>query len=125
LNITQEFGTGGHVIRGYSQGSIRINERSYTRSLIVTPNQLRPDWQPQTLTELSQAHLDPIIELKPEVVLLGVGARLRFPGSGVMGYFRGRGIGMEVMTTAAACRTYNLLMSEGRAVAAALLIRDP
>jgi uncharacterized protein len=123
LNITQEVGEARYMIRAYGEGRIVINERSFARSLIVTPDHLDPDWQPQVLAELSAVHLEPIAALKPEVVLLGVGHRLRFPGRETMNFFLQRGIGIEAMDTAAACRTFNLLMAEGRAVAAALLIR--
>ncbi len=111
------------MIRGYREGLIVVNEQSFARSLIVTPDHLNPDWQPQTLAELRCSHLESIAALRPEVVLLGAGQRLRFPGPEIMRYFLQRGVGMEVMDTAAACRTYNLLMSEERAVAAALLVR--
>lgn len=123
MDITQEFGGGRYLIRGYEAGRIRINEEIYTRSLIVTPQHLVPEWPPRSLEELREAHLESIIALKPEVVLLGTGPRLQFPAPSVMGFFRQRAIGVEAMDTAAACRTYNVLMSEGRSVAAALLVR--
>lgn len=122
MNITQDFGGGRYVIRSYDQGCIVVNERSFHRSLIVAPELFDPDWEPQSLAELSPSHLDPVIALKPEVVLLGTGLRLQFPAREITALMRQRAIGIEVMNTAAACRTYNLLMSEGRAVAAALLV---
>lgn len=65
-----------------------------------------------------------LIALKPELVLLGTGSALRFPHASVMGALAEAGIGMEVMDTQAACRTYNILTEEGRSVAAALIVRS-
>lgn len=123
MDIIQEFGGGRYLIRGYEVGCIQINEESYARSLVITPQYLNLEWPPQSLAELKDAHLESVIALKPEVVLLGTGMRLRFPLPRVMAFFQQRAVGIEVMNTAAACRTYNVLMSEGRSVAAALLIR--
>jgi uncharacterized protein len=123
MDITQEFGGGRYLIRGYEAGRIRVNDEIYARSLIITPQYLNPEWPPQSLAELEDAHLESIIALEPEVVLLGTGLRLRFPMPRVMAFFRRHAVGIEAMNTAAACRTYNVLMSEGRSVAAALLIQ--
>lgn len=123
MNITQEVGAGNYTIRGYDQGRIVVSEGDFTRSLIITPYHLDPDWEPQTLPDLQTSHLEKIIALQPEVVLLGTGERLEFPKQEIAVFFLQRGIGFEAMGTAAACRTFNLLMSEGRAVAAGLLVR--
>lgn len=122
MHITQESGAGRYAIRGYDRGHIVINEHRYTRSLIVAPDRLILDWPPQNMAELRPDLLELVAALHPDVVLLGTGVRLRFPSREIAGFFRQRGVGMEVMNTAAACRTFNVLMSEGRAVAAALLI---
>jgi uncharacterized protein len=122
LDITQEFGSGSYRIRGYEPGRVVINDRGYTRSLIVTPDRLEPEWPPRTLADVQRPHLESIVALQPEVVLLGTGQRLRFPGPELMAFFLERRIGIEAMDTAAACRTFNVLMAEGRAVVAALLM---
>jgi uncharacterized protein len=122
LDITQDYGTGRNVIRGYDRGRIIINEQSFTRSLIVSPEHLNPDWEPQLLADLQISHLEAIAVLEPRIVLLGTGERPGFPETEISLYFLQRGIGFEAMGTAAACRTFNVLMSEGRAVAAALLV---
>jgi uncharacterized protein len=122
MDITLERGGGRHLIRGYEHGHIIVNDKHYVRSLIVTPERLISEWPPQALAELREVHLETIIGLRPEVVLLGTGAHLIFPAPKIMAYFGQRAIGLEAMDTAAACRTYNVLMSEGRAVAAALLV---
>ncbi|MBA2409296.1 MAG: Mth938-like domain-containing protein [Gammaproteobacteria bacterium] len=122
MDITQEFGPGNYRIRAYEAGRVVINEHSYTDSLVVTPDRLEAQWPPRTVAELEPAHLEFIAALQPEVVLLGTGPRLQFPGPEVMDFFRRKRIGFETMDTAAACRTFNVLMAEGRAVAAALLM---
>jgi uncharacterized protein len=123
LNITQETGGDRYFIRAYGEGRIVINDRDYTRSLLVTPHHLDPTWEPQSLAELQTPHLEAVAALHPEVVLLGTGNRLKFPHRETTAFFLQRGIGFEVMDTAAACRTFNVLTAEGRGVAAALLVR--
>ena len=92
------------------------------QSLILTAQQLITDWEPNHADELTAAHLDAILELEPELVLLGTGARQHFPAMDIMSPLHRAQIGIEVMDTAAACRTFNILVAEGRHVAAALLM---
>lgn len=115
-------GAGQNLIRGYGDGAVRINDTHFSHSVIVMPDRLVTDWPPQTFAALSPAHFAAIAQLQPEVVLLGTGARLQFPQAALARALTEAQIGMEVMDTAAACRTYNILMAEGRRVAAALLI---
>lgn len=96
-------------------------EEILTRSFIIAPRHLIRDWPPQRFEELAEAHLQLLTSLSPEVVLLGTGARLRFPNSAWLAGFHQQRIGVEIMDTGAACRTYNVLMAEGRKVAAALI----
>lgn len=93
-----------------------------TQSLIISPGQLQRDWPPQTLAELRAEHFERLITFNPEVVLFGSGAQLTFPSAGAIAPLIRQGIGVEVMSTDAACRTYNLLVADGRRVAAALLM---
>lgn len=110
------------LIRGHVAGCITIGEDSYSNSLILSPNRLITDWQPQTLDELSGSDFEVMLDLAPEVVLLGTGQRLRFPKSVVTLPLLKQSIGIEVMDTAAACRTYNILAGEGRNVVACLIL---
>ncbi|MFS8608072.1 MAG: Xcc1710-like domain-containing protein [Xanthomonadaceae bacterium] len=119
MKLTQETGS-GNLIRSYQHRQIRINDATYTRSVIVTADQLVTDWAPQTLAELTEQHLQPILDLQPEVVILGTGATQQFPQRAILQRVLRAGIGIEVMATDAACRTYNILMAEDRRVAAAL-----
>ena len=108
-------------IRAYERGRIVVNEHIIDRHVVVTADRLIPDWAPG-FVELQAAHLEALWYLEPEILLLGTGARLRFPAPDCMAVFLQRGIGMEVMDTAAACRTYNILLGEGRRVVAALFM---
>lgn len=94
---------------------------SLTGSVIITPRQLIRDWPPEAPDQLQETHFAVFLELRPEVLLLGTGQKLVFPNMGILAGLMEKGIGVEVMDTAAACRTYNILMLEGRDVAVALL----
>lgn len=109
-------------VAGETEESVRQVQETLTRSFIIAARHLQVDWPPQQISELTLAHLEPIFSLQPEVFLLGSGARLAWPPPALLGTLAQRGIGTEVMDTAAACRTYNILMLEGRQVAAALLM---
>lgn len=111
-----------YIVTGYEAGAVGINQVGYTRSLIVRPNSLEQDWPVDDVEALAVEHLQSVIESPPEVLLIGTGQIQRFPDRGVWRHLRNEGFGVEIMDTAAACRTYNLIMAEGRDVAAALII---
>lgn len=113
---------GSQRITGHGPGWIEINEQRHHRSLIVLPHRLVTDWDAADFASLDEAHLQRIAALAPEVVLLGTGAEHRFLHPRLGRALTGHGIGLECMSTAAACRTYNILMAEGRHVAAALIL---
>jgi len=115
-------GGSGYSISSYSPGRITVNEEVLTSSFVITPERLFRDWAPQTFDQLSSAHFASVADLRPEIVVFGSGARLRFPDASLTRALVEAGIGLEVMDTGAACRTYNLLVSEGRRVAGALLM---
>ncbi len=101
---------------------IEVNKQRYTQTLIVMPQSLIQDWQVFSFGDLSNEHFRQIADLNPEVVLLGTGATHLFLHPKHYQLLTEKGIALECMSTAAACRTYNILMSEGRNVAAALLL---
>jgi uncharacterized protein len=111
-----------HLITGYGADFIEINKQRYTQNLIVMADKLILDWQATDFASLAEAHFAQIVDLKPEVVLLGTGEKHQFLHPKIVQKLTEKNIPLECMTTAAACRTYNFLMSEGRNVAAALLI---
>lgn len=124
MHIQLETGGQANLIRTYEAGRIVVNQDSFVRSLIVLPGRLIADWPPQAFEDLALTHLETLVPLQPELVLLGTGRRQRFPRAELLAPLVKAGIGWEVMDTGAACRTYNILMSEGRNVAAALLMLE-
>ena len=110
-----------NAFTGYGEGFVQVNGQRRESSVLVTPDALL-DWAPASFAELAEAHFARIVELRPEVVLLGTGARLRFPPAALTAPLARAGIGLEVMDVKAACRTYNILAAEDRVVVAALLL---
>ncbi|MHB8455209.1 MAG: Mth938-like domain-containing protein [Acidiferrobacterales bacterium] len=113
---------GNNIIRNYGPGQVIVNQDVYSASLVVLPDRIIPNWPPRLFGELAAAHFESLAALAPELVILGTGRRLRFPQAALTAPLVQVNIGWEVMDTAAACRTYNILMGEGRNVAAALLM---
>jgi len=113
---------GTNLIRSYGPGQLRIGDTSHATSLIVSAAVVIAPWRPAAVIELTIADLEPLLGLGPEVVLLGTGARQQFPDAQVLRLLHEQRIGVEVMDTSAACRTYNVLVTEGRNVAAALIV---
>jgi uncharacterized protein len=111
-----------NVVRGYGPGTVRIGERTFSRSLIVTATRIIEDWRPLGIPDLKVTDLDPLLELRPEVLLIGSGTRQVFPDRATLAALYSAGLGFEIMDTGAACRTYNVLVAEGREVAAALIV---
>jgi uncharacterized protein len=111
-----------YLITGYGQGYVEINKQRHTSNLIVMADKLILDWHATDFASLMSANFAQIIDLNPEVVLLGTGEKHQFLHPKIVQSLTTQGIPLECMNTAAACRTYNFLMSEGRNVAAALLI---
>ena len=114
----------GHIIKSYSRGEIVIDQQSYSSSLILLPDRIIPEWKPSHFGEIATEDFAALLELKPDLVLLGTGETHQFPKPQLFSGLIEAGIGLESMTTAAACRTYNILQSEGRRVAAALILGD-
>ncbi|HSD61598.1 MAG TPA: Mth938-like domain-containing protein [Burkholderiales bacterium] len=113
---------GQNAFTGYGAGYVMVNNSRYERSLVVLPDRLVEDWGVAAPGALTLAHMEELAALAPEVLLLGTGARLVFPAPALMAPLAAVGIGLEVMDTSAACRTYNILMAEGRRVAAAIIL---
>lgn len=119
LNLVLPEGT--NLIRAYAPGELRIGDRAFRRSIVVSATALIEDWRPQDPSDLASADLEPLLALGPEILLLGTGARQQFPGRDVLAALYARRVGFEIMDTGAACRTYNVLVAEGRTVVAALM----
>lgn len=111
----------GHFITAYDVGKLLVNGRTITSSIVIAPDQLLTDWSISDISELSDGHIEKIIELEPELVLLGTGEKLVFPKVETYAALIKQGIGVDIMDTAAACRTYNILCGEGRRAVAGLI----
>ncbi|HKS58547.1 MAG TPA: Mth938-like domain-containing protein [Steroidobacteraceae bacterium] len=122
MRLTDDRTGGAFVVRSYSPGEVRVGDAVLHRSCVISAERLIDDWRPQTLDELSTADLEAVFALQPEIVVLGSGARQRFPDTKLLAAILERGIGCEVMDTGAACRTYNVLVSESRRAVAALFL---
>ncbi len=112
-------------VTGYGDGWIAVNGQRHTHSLVLTPKREWSAWPCARFESLEAAHFDMLIEPSvepPELIVFGSGGRLRFAPPGLLRGLIARRIGVETMDTAAACRTYNILASEGRRVVAALLL---
>jgi uncharacterized protein len=110
------------VIRSVSETSIRVNDTEYSESLVLTPNDELAIWANKPIGGLTEADFQAVIGTRPEIVLLGTGASNVFPPRELTFAFARRGIGLEVMDTAAAARTFNVLANEGRRVAVVLTL---
>ena len=122
MKIEREQAEGRNMFTGYGEGYVAVNGARHSSSLVVSGDRLVTDWPAAALEDLTAGHLAALIELKPEIVLLGSGATFRFPEPALLAPLYRAGIGVEVMDTPAACRTYNILLGEGRNVIAALIV---
>ncbi len=120
MQFTLETHSQANLVRAYGRSELRIGETRVRASCIVTADRLITDWAPQSVEALTPEHLAQILDLEPQIVLLGTGPRQSFPPAGIRALLAGRGIGLEVMDLGAACRTFNILVQEERRVAAAL-----
>jgi uncharacterized protein len=111
-----------YYIQAFKPGTFQINQQLYHTSIIISANELIDAWPPQQINELKSEHLITIASSKPTILLIGTGAKLQFPAIETYGELINLGIGVEIMDTAAACRTFNALTSEQRNVIAALII---
>lgn len=101
---------------------VMVSGERYDHSIVVLAEAVRDDWAVASFDELSEVHFDYFLALKPDVLLLGTGARQRFPHPRLYRALTDAGIGVECMNTPAACRTYNILVAEDRKVIAAILL---
>jgi uncharacterized protein len=120
MKMHQALGLGKNLFTGYGEGHVLINAERHDGNLIVTPDSVQP-WEVTDFSSLEETHFSQLLELQPEVVLFGSGASLRFFHPKLMAALTNAGIGVDVMDTQAACRTFNILMAEDRRVIAAIL----
>ena len=123
MKFSLEPAAGTYLIRGYSASELRIGDQQVGGSCIVSSEQLITAWPPASFAELQIEHLAAVFALAPELVLIGTGPRQQFAAPELRAEFLRRGVGLEVMQLGAACRTFNVLVQEGRRVVAALFLR--
>jgi uncharacterized protein len=113
------------TVTGYDDTGVEINAERYNYSLIVLPETPPRAWDAPSFEALTAAHFDVILADKPDVVILGTGERQRFIHPRLTAALTMQRIGVECMDSQAACRTYNILMGEGRKATLALIIEHP
>jgi uncharacterized protein len=122
VKIEREQAAGRNLFTGYGEGWVAVNGTRHDASLVVSGERVIADWPLASVDEISADHLAAILELGPEIVLLGTGRAFTFPDRARLAPLHNAGLGVEVMDTPAACRTYNILLGEGRNVVAALIV---
>ncbi|MEJ1356442.1 MAG: Mth938-like domain-containing protein [Candidatus Sedimenticola sp. (ex Thyasira tokunagai)] len=113
----------GNTIHSYSERGVVIDSNIYDSSVIVLPDKIIAPWGPTSLKTVEMSDFSILDGLNPDLVILGTGERQQFLSPALYQSLIRAGIGVEIMTTPAACRTYNILLSEGRRAAAALLLK--
>jgi uncharacterized protein len=121
MQITREESP-SNLIRAFEPGRIRIGQEWLTGNLIVTADVIVSDWRPVNPGRVTATDLKPALDEKPELIIVGGGTDVITPDVELMQELAGFSVGLEYMQTQAACRTYNVLVHEGRRVAAALIL---
>ena len=116
--------SGANTITGYGDGYVEINKTPYAHAVVLSSNGAISEWSAQSFDDLETHHFAQLIDLKPELILIGTGKRQRFPKPELLKALISAKIGFEIMDSQAACRTYNILVSEGRQVLLALILES-
>jgi uncharacterized protein len=121
LKLHAQAPTHFNTVTGYGPDYIEVNRVRHAGSLIVAPDSPVHAWRAETIDTLQEDDFAPVLALEPELVLVGTGARQTFLPAHLLARFAQSGVGFEIMDTAAACRTFNILMAENRRVVGAFL----
>lgn len=113
-----------NLIRAYGDAELKINDDIYRQTVIVSASTILILPEVREVDDLAKVDVPRILTLRPELVVLGTGPTQIFPASAFRAAFLSRGIGVEVMDTGAACRTFNVLVAERRQVVALLMLRQ-
>lgn len=122
MKFAQDCQDEGYVITSYDINSISINGKPFSTSLIVASRQIQKNWDIANIELLQAGHINQVLVFNPELIIIGTGHKLVFPAVETYADIIKQGIGIDFMDTGAACRTYNILMSEGRDVVAGLIL---
>lgn len=120
MQFHRDNSAGINIIRAFGTDGVRIDDRLFALPCVISISTIIEDWSVSAVADIDTSHLEPVIGLEPELIILGTGEIHRFPSAQVAAAINHHGIGFEVMDSAAGCRTYNLLAHEGRNVALAL-----
>lgn len=113
-----------NTVTSYGENHIEINTVRYDQSVLLMPEGPVLTWPVQRFEDLNVGHFEQIAQQVPALVILGSGKRIRFPHPSLFAPLIAAKIGIETMDLQAACRTYNILMGEGRQVLAALILES-
>ncbi|AGG89375.1 Mth938-like domain-containing protein [Rhodanobacter denitrificans] len=122
MDLSLERPEGYIYVRRVGARGITLIDREIARSFLLAPDRAVEDWPVTAVEALDAGHVEAVLALRPELVVLGTGERQAFPAAAFMAGFLRKGIGIEVMDNAAAARTYNLLAGEGRRVIAGFIL---
>jgi len=122
MKLSLDSSDASYIIKGYSSMGVQINDTIYSRSLVISPEKLDDQWRPGEVSDLVSADIAHLENFDAEIVILGTGRELTFPDMQLLMPLYSKGLGVEVMDTNAACRTYNVLVSEKRKVVAGLIL---
>ena len=122
MKFAQDSQDDGYVITAYDNDSISINGKTFRQSMLIASTQFDEHWDVTAIEQLATDHIEQVLAFKPELIIIGTGSKLIFPAVELYSGIIKQGIGVDFMDTHAACRTYNILMSEGRNVVAGLIL---
>ena len=114
--------SGANTITGYGDGYVEINQVPYAHAVLLSSDGAISEWPAKSFEDLKASHFAQMVAIKPELVLIGTGSRQRFPRPQLLKSLIDAKIGFEIMDSQAACRTYNILVGEGRQVLLALIV---
>ena len=114
--------SGANTITGYGDGYVEINQTPYAHAVLLSSDGAISEWPVQSFEGLEPSHFTQMVDLNPELILIGTGSKQRFPKPELLKSLILAKIGFEIMDSQAACRTYNILVGEGRQVLLALIV---
>lgn len=124
MKFTEHRDSHVYAVKDYQPGLVTVNDLPLQQSCIISQHDLNPAWGCDHIDALTPTHLDALLAFSPEVILLGTGETQHFPAPHLIAHCAEQGIGIEAMTNLAACRTYNVLTTEDRAVVLALMMQS-
>ena len=122
MKLNKDTSNSKYIIEKYENDGITISQKKYCSSLIISHDKLIGNWNIKDISEININHFNEIFAINPDVIIIGSGKNHKFLDNKILAEIMAKGIGIEVMNTQSACRTYTVLESEGRNVVAALII---